>query len=165
MFRPRIASRCRGVDQRLLDAITCEWKCADPWKPGAEATGGKANMDHLSRCQQFRLTNSAVHGHRQVVRLVSGCGMGPARPSRLQRTPFQSTAACQAPPWWPGQGQRQKARKKVGTAKGGSQWTIPPPIGGMSRFLRARQGVSNGVRNIISPLKNGLKRLQNAKKI
>ena len=39
---------------------------------------------------------------------------------------------------------------------------VSPSLGGMSRLLRARQGVSNGVRNIISPLKNGLKRLQNA---
>ena len=125
--RSRIASRCRGVDQRLLDAITCEWKCADPWKPRAEATGGKANVAHLSCCQQLLLKNSAVHGHPQVVRLVSVCGMGQHQLSRLQRTPVLSTTACQVPPWWPRQGQRQKARTKVGTARGGSQRTIPHP--------------------------------------
>jgi len=117
----------RRLDQRLLDAITCEWKCADPWKPRAEATGGKANVAHLSCCQQLLLKNSAVHGHPQVVRLVSVCGMGQHQLSRLQRTPVLSTTACQVPPWWPRQGQRQKARTKVGTARGGSQWTIPHP--------------------------------------
>jgi len=108
---------CHCQTPRL--AITCEWKGADPWKPGAEATGGKANVAHLSRCQQLRLKNLAVHGHRQVVRLVSGCGMGLARLSRLQRTPILSTAACQAPPCWPGTRTASESPNKSRDGEGG----------------------------------------------
>ena len=41
--------------------------------------------------------SSAVRAHQKVVRGVLGCGVGLARPLRLQKTPIISPAACHTP--------------------------------------------------------------------